>query len=484
MILMISTMMVAQSAINSWDLLGHQNSIGKEIKVTDNYIWGIGEAFGSDILDWGMHVTAYHQDGTYHQSEFITGEDFLPNINEIYGMVALEADELFFCYSGTYKKSDCVVYNLENRSFTSMALQDTSTQNTLRPRIISDFEKTPIVVATVRDQNSDLIDSIAIITYDNGEKQTDYIKVSNNNYTIKSVVPLTENKCKIAIRYNGIRTDILDIEDGEVINTVIQSQLIPSAIIDMIEEDEDFIFTSSTASSETGTQLFRPAIKKIDSEGNTIWVKDMKDEMGQVAITGQVAYHYLLKIIPAIEGDGYIYSGSEDSYTAEDGPLSYSYGVVGKISLDGEILWHKRYAVTDSTGYNYNIDDIEPDGFGGYLTYGTAKHNPPGHFRWAAWMMRIDKDGNLIDDEVNNINYELNSSIILSPNPTSDFIKMSEKIKEVQILNSRGEIIYQLDELIDNSTIDISQYPEGNYFLTGIDTSGLRVRKSFVIVRE
>ena len=36
MVLTIPAIIAAQSAINSWDLLGHVNSLGKEIEITDN----------------------------------------------------------------------------------------------------------------------------------------------------------------------------------------------------------------------------------------------------------------------------------------------------------------------------------------------------------------------------------------------------------------------------------------------------------------
>ena len=485
MVLTIPAIIAAQSAINSWDLLGHVNSLGKEIEITDNYIWGIGEAFDDDQQDWGLHVTAYNHDGTYHISEFINGEESLIGLNDVYGMVAMESDELFFCYISGYKKSDCVLYDLESKTFTSQSLQDDFSNNTLYPYIIRDFNKSPIVVAEIRNENKDLVDSIAVITYENGDKKTQYVKVPSNDYWIKDFVPLSVDKIALAIAYEDGGTEIMIIENGGIVNTVEQSQLIPSAILSILLENDNYIFTSVTGSSETGTLLIRPVIKKIDRDGNTVWVKDMKDEMGQVELLiGLVINHYLHKIIPAVDGDGYIYTGGEINNISEEAPLSWSYGVVGKISNEGEILWHKRYAVTDSTGYNYRIDDIEPDGMGGYITYGTAKHNAPGYFNWAAWMMRIDKDGNLIDDDVNNLNQEiLKSSTILSPNPASEFIKASIDINQVKIINSLGEIVFEADEILKNNSIDISIYQAGNYFLIGTDNYGLRVRKAFIIIK-
>jgi len=68
----------------------------------------------------------------------------------------------------------------------------------------------------------------------------------------------------------------------------------------------------------------------------------------------------------------------------------------------------------------------------------------------------------------------------ISPNPTSDFINVGAKgIKNISFFDSFGKVLFQIDNPItkDEMTLNIKEFPSGNYIIRICSENGIQTRK-------
>jgi hypothetical protein len=72
--------------------------------------------------------------------------------------------------------------------------------------------------------------------------------------------------------------------------------------------------------------------------------------------------------------------------------------------------------------------------------------------------------------------------ILVSPNPAKDYVNigMIEKIKELRLINSQGQVVYHQDVNNIKTRIDVSQLPTGIYIVQAITANGQAVSKMMV----
>jgi len=74
------------------------------------------------------------------------------------------------------------------------------------------------------------------------------------------------------------------------------------------------------------------------------------------------------------------------------------------------------------------------------------------------------------------------SSILISPNPAKDYVNigMVNKMKEVRVINSQGQVVYHQDVNSLKARVDVSQFSTGIYIVQAITENGLATQKMVV----
>jgi hypothetical protein len=72
--------------------------------------------------------------------------------------------------------------------------------------------------------------------------------------------------------------------------------------------------------------------------------------------------------------------------------------------------------------------------------------------------------------------------MLVSPNPAKDYVNigMIEKMKELRLINSQGQVVYHQDVNNIKTRIDVSQLPTGIYIVQAITASGQSTTKMLV----
>lgn len=104
----------------------------------------------------------------------------------------------------------------------------------------------------------------------------------------------------------------------------------------------------------------------------------------------------------------------------------------------------------------------------------------------------VDQDAKFEFSPIKSINIDLNSSALsTSPNPASTVLNITvneQSIKDYQLklINRTGQILFsrKYSGNVGRISIPVSSFPGGSYFVELIDTKGMRVTKSVVIVRD
>jgi hypothetical protein len=167
--------------------------------------------------------------------------------------------------------------------------------------------------------------------------------------------------------------------------------------------------------------------------------------------------------------------------------LGLQWGQIMKLSLDGELLWQRRYqhATEGFIVFNYLVDVIELDE-GGYIAVGGRNDVETGE---NLWVIRLDEDGCLEEDcgadNVSEYDAKVLNIFDVSPNPTSGKIVISKKSgvldsvildKSFKIvitdMTGRNIIYANWNDGEDSFTIDIHDLNTGNYLLKLQNESG------------
>jgi hypothetical protein len=219
---------------------------------------------------------------------------------------------------------------------------------------------------------------------------------------------------------------------------------------------------------------------------------------------GQYAYYYFSKYDTNLEPvweswidaeansiDVFQLKEMSDHYIAVgswiDPILGLQWGQIMKLSLDGELLWQRRYqhATEGFIVFNYLVDVIELDE-GGYIAVGGRNDVETGE---NLWVIRLDEDGCLEEDcgadNVSEYDAKVLNTFNVFPNPASDKLLISkkdgvldsvilDKSFKIVITDMTGRNIIYADwnDGEDSFTIDIHDLNTGNYLLKLQNESG------------
>jgi len=228
----------------------------------------------------------------------------------------------------------------------------------------------------------------------------------------------------------------------------------------------------------------RPVIEKINSDGEIIWRSYIGGNLWDDSFTS-----FWNRIQISNEGDGYIFAGTNKELVGID---SFQFlGVIGKLSLDGDSLWYKRFTlVEDEEIRAHSIFDLEKS-IDGYVAVGRIVYKfvdqsrPP----LQSYFIKIDNDGNINSDTTSaNEIFEnsLSLKIKIYPNPVSDYFYIEQTdISNInyQLLDSQGRLVKQFKAESPNQVliVPVVGLVKGNYFLKAVSSSGEDSSWSIVI---
>jgi len=484
----LSQSVYAQSTINDIDNYGYTSVSGYECLVLNN----------GNIITSGTTGSVEHQQQSFHFTQLDTDGDILHSqfyydTTEIFftgrrtkGLAQINDSLVFYCYRAT--DSQCFYFN------TSTNIIDTIGIVGLRP------DSTHVRANSINYVDSTIILRCSIYN-PNGKEKFSIIKVKDGNIisNIEYDIPEYdfspgENYSFLSItaneHYHYINTDIsptllIHILNGEIVATHNLETIIPTRAA-VLASDSAILQPQNYFRTKGDTLFNQIGIIKFDLEGNILWENKLSEKINEVPIrvgdnfyATTIRYTFIEKMIPSAQNDGFIYIGGE---YANDS-LGNSNAVIGKITTDGELLWHREYRHDWSINSYNEFVDVEPDGYGGYIMYGTflgqSVETQPN--RKTGWLMRVDKDGLLIDTSVNNTNPPLQEfrSLSISPNPAGSIIRLSKSLSNLSVLDINGQASISIKDTYTNK-IDIPSLPKGLYIIIGQDEKGDWYRSKFV----
>jgi hypothetical protein len=163
-----------------------------------------------------------------------------------------------------------------------------------------------------------------------------------------------------------------------------------------------------------------------------------------------------------------------------------------RYTLDGDLVWHRKFDLLDSVLPNFWVNDVVVDDTGSVFAYGYYKYRTPAACDTCpiirnTFLLKLDADGYL-DGPPTSVEEEVgaSSSISVYPNPTKDRLTISstDVIEQVSIHNIDGRLVYEESGLSDRENIvDVSGLQAGLYVVSVTDQMG-RVSTSKVLVND
>lgn len=480
----------AQSEINRIDRYDHVWTKGNECLVLeDGNILLAGIASDTIFQQQSFHLSLHNDKGEILRNDFIYDSIYPYFVNYEDNMIQVNNDEVFYCYNGFL--ADCFYYNLNDYS-----IYNTDTFGWMEEDSIN---ITPLVIKNVNDTliiSGQLFDAKTserkyVITKIKDKQLLSRTVIDYPNYDGDSNLGRNEIFCVNANNYYAyIHTDLKGPYLYHMVNDSLQNiiTLDPDYYLHSgYLTAENNIILSTHKLTQEGNIIYKSMkIAEIDLEGNTLWENELEDQIQKTeAIVDGVFYGTTLqtfidKIIPAVDGNGYIYIGGEHVMEEDD---NYSNAIIGKIDLEGNVLWNRKYRYYDAEpGYN-SFKDIEPDQYGGYIVYGdiTVFDFAVLPYFHRAWLMRVDVDGMMIDTTVNTTNPTLLGyhSFSISPNPADISIRFSKSLSNVSIRDINGRVVLSKAE-VESDQVDVSGLATGIYIVLGQGVDGDWYRAKFV----
>lgn len=157
---------------------------------------------------------------------------------------------------------------------------------------------------------------------------------------------------------------------------------------------------------------------------------------------------------------GYIVAGYDGIRQGE--------GWVFKINSIGELQWTKYLGNLMRFQEAYSIQETSDNG------YIVAIQSMLGGFDWYNyWIFK------LYPDQMNNEeNDDIINSFILYPNPTNDIVNFSIKLRNINIYDLNGELVYTENNTVSN--IKLNNLTSGSYIIRGIKENGDKVYTKFI----
>lgn len=166
------------------------------------------------------------------------------------------------------------------------------------------------------------------------------------------------------------------------------------------------------------------------------------------------------------------------SYDWHGGNVPYSLGIISKVDMDGNLIWHRRHYFA---AYGDNLlFDLDPLPNGGWLATGytfliSANGDPV--TAKEAWLLALDEDGCLVpgcDNLIYSVNEENPIAFSIYPNPVQNDLNIAlahnmsneEVLITVYDLQGRSVLHHQIQMNEGTITLDASSLASGTYLLS------------------
>ena len=479
----------AQSEINRIDLYSHIWTQGHECLVLDDgNIMLAGKASDTIAQQQSFHLSLHDEEGSILNTDFIYDNIDPHFVGFQKNMIQVSENEIFYCYQGFV--GDCYYYNLDDYSIYNMntfGWIEVDSTNSI-PYVIKNINDTLIISGRFVDIKTD--EQKYVITKIKDKEVISKTFIDYPNYNTSSHIGRSEIFC---INSNNYYAYMYTDENGPYLYHMVNDTL--QNIITLDPEyylhsgyltDENHIVLSTHKLTTVGNiRYLSMQISEIDLEGNKIWENDLEEYIqdnicfNNGAPYGTCRETFLDKIIPAVDGNGYIYIGSEHVIEDEE---NFSSAIIGKIDLEGNVVWQRKYRYYDTEPAYNSFRDIEPDQYGGYIVYGdiTVFDFAVAPYFHRAWLMRVDVDGLMIDTTVNTTNPNLKGyqTFTISPNPSKNYIQLSKSLDHIIVRDINGREVMSLEAI--NDQLNISSLSTGVYIITGQSNDDEWYRAKFV----
>ncbi len=218
---------------------------------------------------------------------------------------------------------------------------------------------------------------------------------------------------------------------------------------------------------------------KADNLGNVIWSYHTPVSENKIVISS----------VKELEDGNIIFCGSH----LNPSPEGFYWGVIGKLSADGELLWQKEYYT--KIGDINLLYDIEPTLDGGFLASGTA-YNPLDSLNQEGlnvWLLKVNCEGDLehsevctdIDVGIGEEAFLQQNSLTLFPNPTQDQVQFTWNTPATQlsIYNTTGQLVEQIHLDLGQKVLqlEVADWERGIYFAVLEGKEGVLGREKMII---
>jgi len=207
-------------------------------------------------------------------------------------------------------------------------------------------------------------------------------------------------------------------------------------------------------------------VVNMDSDGKVLWWKEHDPNF----------YSFWQTITPSLDGNFYA-CGVATVYDLNFPGGFAQYGVISKLSPNGNLLWHRKYTVSPP-GKQYDIFfNVLATSDGGILCNGTTYENDI--TRQNAWIVKLDGKGCLgpgpgcstDTDEPIELPVGRNSWVSISPNPTSGLVRMEAKgvhhIEAWRVFDPAGRLVKEhLGLHTGQAETDLGSDPPGVYVVS------------------
>jgi len=267
---------------------------------------------------------------------------------------------------------------------------------------------------------------------------------------------------------------ILEIDyQGNIINEYIHNKKSFSAVDIVNHSNGDKVFPYLEFNLEN--EETRPKIAKIDSSGTLLWDISVGEYVWDSSFSDKWK-----RVLLSNEEDGYIFCGKNSEFINSDSILNS--GIIGKITLEGDSVWYKRFNLLDENIRFHEVTDIERINNGyvasGLIFYDQIIDEEVPFLQ--SYFIKIDNSGNISGDTTSTmelVENVLSANIKVYPNlVSSNFFIDQKDIGNVQyqLYNSQGKIVSEFLMRSKNQIliIPIVDFSKGNYFLQAISEEG------------
>jgi len=291
-----------------------------------------------------------------------------------------------------------------------------------------------------------------------------------SNFQIGDFFIVIDSSCNIIEEYN-VPSNLKLGGMGDLIYNEIDSSFVACGI-----KCYEFIDNSGF-----GYVYYYPLIYKYDKNKNIIWKTNLGD--GKYSESNSLS-----RIRLSIEGDGYVFIGQ--LFNSKSNSFG---GILGKVSLNGDSLWLRKYRYFNDTSYILsNFYEIQPAPDGGYYLSGSTIGGPkPEDNYTGGWLLKVDKFGCLVPGceqpdafptlSQNEIHYKV------FPNPTQNelYVFMDEtngKEIGIKICDINGILLKSISHYgaATSYTLSLNSYSAGVYFIQFWENNKLVKTEQFV----